>query len=126
MQIYWQIMHAIFTIPIEELKLLNMIRTLQEGAEQLSVKMNDITFHSAFKMPAVHLSRRHKIYLIWLHFELTEIYGMGTFSCGKQHQVIKGMPVWFVQMGIMFFQVSGQPFNEQVLVNTFINGADVI
>jgi hypothetical protein len=36
------------------------------------------------------------------------------------------MAVGFVQVGIMLIEISGQPFNEQVLVNAAIDGADVI
>jgi hypothetical protein len=51
---------------------------------------------------------------------------MRTLAFGEQHKVIKRMPVRLVQIGIMFLQVSSQPLYEQVLVNTPVNGADII
>src|SRR5687768_4928608 len=88
--------------------------------------MDNIAFDIFIKMPAVHLSGRHKIHLERLYFMVTEIDSVCATTSGEKYHVKKRMTVRPVKVFIMFLEIAIESLNHQVMSGAAFNGTDVI
>lgn len=77
--------------------------------------MHQVAIRLSIEMPAVHLARRHKIYLVRLYIKTGKVYGMDTCSFREQYQVIERMAVLPVKM-LVFAHIRGETGYHQVLL----------
>ena len=63
--------------------------------------MHQVTIRITVKVPAMHLSRRHEIYLVRLYVKTGKINGMRTGSLREQYQVVERVAVLAVQVFVL-------------------------
>jgi hypothetical protein len=106
---------------------LQVVAVLQKGAEQAFVEVHDIAIGEPLEVPAVHLSRAHKVDLEGHYRVADKVDGVRALAPGEQHQVVEGVAVGTVQVVVVLLQVDAKPLHQQVLSGTaFADGTDVV
>ena len=87
---------------------------LQERSKKIFIEVDDVAIYISFKMPAVNLAGYHEIDLEGSYREFFKIDRMCSITFRKKDKVMKGMPVWMVQMPIVFVEISPKTFDQKI------------
>jgi len=113
---YRDIDHLVRTIPAKERETVQVIMIQQESVKKSGGKVRDITIHTGFEIPAVHLPGHHEINLERLYRKGGKVYRMRAASFGEHRKMIEIMPVLGMYLLVVFMQVMVQPLHQQILL----------
>ena len=97
---------------IEQREFLYKIRIMANRRKKTLVEINDVPFGARLEFPAVDLARSHGIHLMGFYLKLLKINRMCPAAFGKQHDLIKSVPMRELNIRVSLYKIA-DPGNQE-------------